>query len=232
MGMTLAVLAPARDRSAWRHPLGAAGGRAGRAGGAGGAGPAWPAPACASGSSLRLPDPVRRFLRQMPAHLGGQAITRLNPLVDQLFAGLRRRRRGHDVAEADGRRRRRADLAAAGGAAAGAAVATCPRTSPGGELRRFRRHGAALAAGRRADPGRWWPRRWSCCAGRCCELLYLRGAMTPDDIDDDGPDLRSATCWACRASARCWCWPGPTWPPATPASCCRWARSTPASTWR
>ena len=38
--------------------------------------------------SLRLPDPVRRFLRQMPAHLGGQAITRLNPLVDQLFAGL------------------------------------------------------------------------------------------------------------------------------------------------
>jgi putative peptidoglycan lipid II flippase len=38
--------------------------------------------------SLRLPDPVRRFLRQMPAHLGGQAITRLNPLVDQLFAGF------------------------------------------------------------------------------------------------------------------------------------------------
>ena len=36
----------------------------------------------------RLPDPVRRFAAQMPAHLGGQAITRLNPLVDQLFAQL------------------------------------------------------------------------------------------------------------------------------------------------
>jgi putative peptidoglycan lipid II flippase len=34
------------------------------------------------------PEPVRRFAALMLSHVGGQAITRMNPLVDQLFAGF------------------------------------------------------------------------------------------------------------------------------------------------
>lgn len=38
--------------------------------------------------TLERPAPVRHFGRQMVAHVGGQAIGRLNPVVDQLVAGL------------------------------------------------------------------------------------------------------------------------------------------------
>jgi putative peptidoglycan lipid II flippase len=137
--------------------------------------------------SLRLPDPVRRFLRQMPAHLGGQAITRLNPLVDQLFAGLAAAAGGTTLLKLSG------DVA--GGPTALLQAALLPvllshlsEHVAHGDLLSFRRQVrrtaatvflvmAAVTAG------------LVLLRGPALRLLYLRGAMTPAAVEAMQPIL-------------------------------------------
>ena len=137
--------------------------------------------------SLRLPDAVRRFLRQMPAHLGGQAITRLNPMVDQLFAGL--------VAAAGGTTLLKLSGDVAGGPTALLQAALLPvllshlsEHVTRGDLPGFRRQVrrttltvflvmAAVAAG------------LVLLRGPALRLLYLRGQMTPDAVEAMQPIL-------------------------------------------
>ena len=38
--------------------------------------------------TLERPEPVRRFVRLVASEAGGGALTRINPLVDQMMAGL------------------------------------------------------------------------------------------------------------------------------------------------
>ena len=176
--------------------------------------------------TLARTEPVRRIFRLTRLEVAGSLITRVNPLIDQLMAGLTGVVGGGTLV------RYAADVASLPTSILQATLfpvllrrLALESREPARFLTTTRRTVGAVVAALAV-----FALAFALVRAPLCRLLFLRGAMDPAGVARIASILPWALAGRARRSALSSSWRGRTWRGKTAASCPGWASSTRAST--